>query len=133
LYSSSGSSSEEEVDCKKKLKSKTKDSKQIDDLVTRLSKLSRDDPSYALLFFQALKIDSTIGEVFLKPMRQGNFNTAPQGIQRPPGGQFTPTYPNNIRLGPAKFTCYGCGGNHRLTSCPEINSLIDKAWCNQVK
>ncbi|KAG1876938.1 hypothetical protein C8R48DRAFT_768505 [Suillus tomentosus] len=126
--SESESSSEEEVHKTKKKKSKPKTSGQIEDIVEHLSKLSIDDPSYALLYFQALKIDATVKDVFDKPRSQNNF--APSQAQRaprPPERQFTLTYPNNIRLGPPRYICYGCGGNnHRLSACPEINALIEK-------
>ncbi|KAG1793820.1 hypothetical protein EV424DRAFT_1603770 [Suillus variegatus] len=127
------SSSEEEVERRRshgkkgKKKSKSKDPDQIEDLVKHLSDLSIDDPNYTLLYFQALKLDSTIGEVLPKPQKKSEsyVNTAPR--TRAAEAPFTPSYPNNIQLGPSRYTCFGCGGsNHRLPWCPEVNALLDK-------
>jgi hypothetical protein len=121
----------------------SRDSKKvsIDDLVHRMSRLSLDDPKYALLYLQALRQNPDIKLVLARPIhrdakqkgstqsgtsqgheQQSTRDTRPQ---QTPSSSSNNTYPRTNPRPPFDHGCFGCGSNqHGLGSCPEIQDLV---------
>ncbi|KIY61054.1 hypothetical protein CYLTODRAFT_480802, partial [Cylindrobasidium torrendii FP15055 ss-10] len=123
--------------------SKTSLSKDMDDLVEKLGKMSVSDPAYAILYYKAFTADPNIEKCFAAPIISRPPRPAPRAYNvntQSPNPNATPTYitgPNSIPLrtqaprdtGPRPPTtgCYGCSNeSHTVRSCPELQALIQQ-------
>ena len=102
-------------------KAGTKDDS-IDDLISIMSKLSINEPAYAVAYFKALTISPIISEVFAWPIVKGNTSGSNQSNQ----DRFhnTPISQNNTNGNQPPITTYSqclCGSpEHSFRNCPAI-------------
>ena len=91
-------------------KAGTKDDS-IDDLISKMSKLSINEPAYAVAYFKALTISPIISEVFARPIVRGNTSGPNQSNQDQV--RNTPISQNNTNGNQPPITtysrCLGCG------------------------
>ena len=92
-----------------------------------MGRMSLNDPSYAILYFQACRLNPLVADIMVKPVdraRNTNFRndfpSAKPGFipQGKPGA-------NAFRAFPQDRPCFGCGGiGHSMGQCPEMLQLL---------
>lgn len=118
----------------------------VESLITKMSKMTLDDPQYALMYYQAVKMDpiaaNCLASPLNRPYQQRPMQTARTNVlmaepMGPPpqmnpmnnmnsmGGmprrRFPPPMNNNGNR------CFGCDEEgHRIAECPAILSLMDR-------
>ena len=109
-------------------KAGTKDDS-IDDLISKMSKLSINEPAYAVAYFKALTISPIISEVFARPIIRGNTSRPNRSNQDQVCN--TPISQNNTNGNQPPIMTYsqylGCGSpEHLFQNCPAIREKIAK-------
>ena len=124
-----------EVSGKKQPVDKHTGQEDVEQIIRQLGKLSLDDPKYGLLYYRAIKLDTTVAQCVAPPV------TARVAVKN--NNAFRPTFPNSVPLAPpavpaqtkaptmAPFdsrppmTCYGCGiSGHGIRNCPALQEML---------
>ncbi|TCD60494.1 hypothetical protein EIP91_009969 [Steccherinum ochraceum] len=114
----------------------------VEGLITKMSKMSIQDPQYALLYYQAVKLDPLAANCLASPLSrpyQQTMQPARSNVlmsePMPPTPQMNPVNSMNgmprRRFPPPMNNngnrCYGCDEEgHRIAECPTLNSLLDR-------
>ncbi|KAK7687209.1 hypothetical protein QCA50_009714 [Cerrena zonata] len=106
---------------------------EMENLIAQMGRMSLTDPSYAILYYRAFRLNSVVADIMTRPVdrprgsRPGMSNdfianrpnNNPPARPPPPGGNAFRTFQQEERK------CYGCGGSgHGMFSCPEMNDLL---------
>lgn len=97
--------------------------KEVQELIDQLGKMSLQDPSYAKIYFKAIKLDPIVGHFARQPVLAYEQTRAP----RSPRG-FSRDDPPHMNAGAGAgtgrmgdFPCYGCGeSGHGVQACPRL-------------
>ena len=114
-------------------------SKEVEDIIGKLNRMSIDDPAYAIQYFRAYQLNPIIAEIVPKPNSWSKDNTPSQQppTNNPPPRNTSRTFPPRTNapdigvhrqsLPMGERYCYGCGSRgHTLGFCPAIADLVEK-------
>jgi len=104
-----------------------------EELIQQLNSMSLDDPKYGLLYYRAVKNDSSGLIIRRSPKTEKPPGRNQRNFAQPSRSPHTSaTYPNNIPTQqfnnsqwPRSNKCYGCfDETHVISDCPKIAKLI---------
>ena len=117
---------------KKSAPPSTGTTKEVEELINKLNKMSLDDPDYAGLYLRAFQLNPAVKGILESLALQRR-----TAVPRPrPNDQSMPRFsnqnnrnfgPNNNTLGPQSGRCFGCGEpGHMTAQCPALLDLLNK-------
>ena len=107
--------------------SKTPSEDDFEHLISRLSKMSIQDPEYATVYFKAYRIDPIIKELVPTPSEQRRISPT-TSVSAPRERQsFEREPPPHMSGGFSTQNCFGCGKQgHSMRFCPDLRDLANK-------
>ncbi|KAF9030233.1 hypothetical protein BDZ89DRAFT_949931 [Hymenopellis radicata] len=117
---------------------KAADTSEVTNLISHMSRMSINDPSYAVMYYQAIKKDPICKDVIRRPQInpppmaerssfRSPFNRSIGMNNIATGANSVATMPNSIPLGirQGPLICYGCAQEgHGLRNCPGLENWL---------